>query len=881
MPGHRVAYILLWFPEPTQTFILDEVNTLVRLGLDVEVFTLYGPRHPLLLEGMALPEAPVTHLGIASLDFLLRELGHLKRHGGPEAASFVRRVLLRHWRSLETAGEAFWATLAAPYLARRFQAAGISHIHAPWANGPATAAWVASRLSGIPFSFCGHAHDIYPPDGALREKIAAASLVRVISEVNRRYLEGLVPEAAEKIVTIHCGVPLQPSLASPSSGGHPYHLLTIGRLVPKKGFPVLLAACRHLRDQGLDFRLSIAGDGPQHNQLLGLVQEYDLSQQVTLTGFVPHREVSPLLRQSDLFIMPCIIDKSGDRDGIPVVILEAMAHEVPVVATSVSGIPEAVRPGETGWLTPPDDPLALAGAIMEALGNPQESRRRAGLAREWVEQEFDSKTNYSRLKALFEGLASQKGEERRTAKLVRSGSTVTSLVRIPASELPGTGSITQSRVEKLPYRNRAELIKGLEATGDGALRVAYILLWFPEPSQTFILEEVNTLVRLGLGVQVYTLYGPRPPGITSGMSPALAPVTHLGQTAAGELLKDFTHLGREWGPGAVNFVRQVLLRHWRSLETTGEALWAVMAGVHLAKEFQAAGIRHIHAPWADGPATTAWVASRLSGIPFSFSARARDLHPPDGALLEKLAAASLVRTNTRSNERYLASLAPREAAKIINIYNGASLPPRPAPDRSWQPPFRLLALGRLVPKKGYDVLLTACRLLAREGFCFHLTLAGEGPEHHKFRRLIEKYGLKGQVNLVGFVPHREVPRLFQEADLFIMPSLIAPSGDRDGIPNVVLEALLHEVPVVATDISGLPEVIHPPETGWLVPPDDPENLARAVREACSNPTEARRRALAGRDLVAREFDSVRNYSELMALFVKLISQPLVPDELIH
>jgi glycosyltransferase involved in cell wall biosynthesis len=310
----------------------------------------------------------------------------------------------------------------------------------------------------------------------------------------------------------------------------------------------------------------------------------------------------------------------------------------------------------------------------------------------------------------------------------------------------------------------------------------------------------------------------------------------------------------------------VLLRRWRSLETAGEALWAVAAGVHLAKEFQIAGIGHIHAPWADGPATAAWVASHLSGIPFSFSARARDLHPPDGALLEKLAAASLVRTNTRAHERYLAALAPLETGKIVNIYNGVSLVPELAPPRRWQPPFRLLALGRLVPKKGYAILLAACRLLAREGLDFHLTLAGDGPERRQLRRLIGRYGLKGRVTLPGFVPHREVPHLLQEADLFIMPSLITPSGDRDGIPNVVLEALLHEVPVVATEISGLPEVIRPGTTGWLIRAADPERLARAVQEACADPREARRRALAGRDLVAREFDSKRNYSRLKALF---------------
>lgn len=405
MPRPKVAYILLWFPEPTQTFILDEVNTMARLGLDVEVFTLYGPRDPARLEGLARPEAPITHLGTAALGALLRELSRLRQGWGPEAGPFLRQVLLRRWRSLETAGEACWAALAAPYLARRFLEAGISHIHAPWANGPATAAWVASHLSGIPFSFCGHAHDIYPPDGALGEKISAAAMVRVISEINHRYLEGLFPGAAEKMVTIRYGVPLTPAPAPPRSDGRPYQLLAIGRFVEKKGFPVLLAACRLLRDQGLDFQLTLAGDGPQRTQLVKLVQEYDLSQRITLPGFVPHREVPALLHRSDLFVMPCIVAPHGDRDGIPLVLLEAMAHEVAVVSTSVSGVPEAVHPGETGWLTPPDDPQALAAAMAEALENPRERQRRAGLAREMVSREFDSVKNYGRLKTLLAGPA--------------------------------------------------------------------------------------------------------------------------------------------------------------------------------------------------------------------------------------------------------------------------------------------------------------------------------------------------------------------------------------------------------------------------------------------------------------------------------------------
>ena len=397
-------------------------------------------------------------------------------------------------------------------------------------------------------------------------------------------------------------------------------------------------------------------------------------------------------------------------------------------------------------------------------------------------------------------------------------------------------------------------------------RVAYLLLWFPEPSQTFVLDEVNTLVRLGLDVRVYTLYGPRPAAATAGMAEVLAPVRHLGTAALPILVRDLLRLGRTWGPEAAAFWRRVMVRRWRSLETGGEALWAGLAGVHLAGLLTADGIDHIHAPWANGPATAAWVASKLSGIPFSFSGRAHDLYPPDGALEEKMAAAQFIRTNTRINQRYLAELCPHLAGKVVNVYNGVSLVPAAGPRPPARPPFHLLALGRLVPKKGFPVLLMACRQLHAQGVEVHLTLAGDGPERGKIRELIDREGLAQRVSLPGAVPHREVARLMAGADLLVMPSLIAPSGDRDGIPNVILEALLCEVPVVASAVSGIPEVIQDGDTGWLTAPGDPEALARAVAAALADPGEARRRAERGRALVAREFDSRKNYARLKALF---------------
>jgi colanic acid/amylovoran biosynthesis glycosyltransferase len=415
MNSPKIAYILLWFPEPTQTFILDEVNTMVGLGLDVTVFTLYGPRPPARLAGMAGVLAPVIHLGLASSKELFAGLSCVRQNWGPEAPKFLRQVLARRWRSFETAGEALWAALAGVHLAGRFRAAGIGHIHAPWADGPATAAWVAGALSGIPFSFCGHAHDMYPPDGALQEKLLAASFVRTISHANRRYLSDLAPAAADKIVHITYGAPLAGAARPLRESAPPFRLLAIGRLVEKKGFPVLLAACRHLMEEGVDFRLKLAGDGPQRRLLMGLVQEYALGDRVHFLGHVPHNQVPDLFDEADLFIMPCVVARRGDRDGLPNVILEAMSFQVPVVATDVNGVNEAVLPGKTGWLAPPEEPRPLARAMREALLHPEEARRRAQAGRELVQREFHSPTNYARLKACLEKFVAGEGARGRRA----------------------------------------------------------------------------------------------------------------------------------------------------------------------------------------------------------------------------------------------------------------------------------------------------------------------------------------------------------------------------------------------------------------------------------------------------------------------------------
>jgi glycosyltransferase involved in cell wall biosynthesis len=227
---------------------------------------------------------------------------------------------------------------------------------------------------------------------------------------NQEHLSSLYPEHTDKMITIYAGSPLVPPPPPLRRPGSPFELLALGRFVPKKGYPVFIEACRILRDQGRDFHLTLAGDGRQAGLLRGLIEKYKLGEKVSLPGFVMHQQVPELFAKADLFVMSSVVTPSGDRDGIPTVIMEAMLHRVAVAGTRVSGIPEVVIPGRTGWLIPPGDANALAQALAEAMDNPDLTMRYAEAGRRFIRENFDSATNYGKLKALFEALAAGRGD---------------------------------------------------------------------------------------------------------------------------------------------------------------------------------------------------------------------------------------------------------------------------------------------------------------------------------------------------------------------------------------------------------------------------------------------------------------------------------------
>ena len=406
--------------------------------------------------------------------------------------------------------------------------------------------------------------------------------------------------------------------------------------------------------------------------------------------------------------------------------------------------------------------------------------------------------------------------------------------------------------------------------GKSLARTAYVLLWFPKPSETFIFKEVVNLHRLGLPIKVFTLYGELKGNLSPEMRSCPVPIERLGIPSFPRLLAGVNHWLRRDRRLTLRLFREVPLRRWNGFEKGGESLWAFLCAFFLARRFDEEGIEHIHAPWACGPATAAWAASRLTGIPFSFTGRAHDIYPPDGAIREKIRDAVLVRLETRANQAHLAEYSPGDAAKLRVTYNGVPLEHAETSPAPMTPPYRLLAIGRLVPTKGFDVLIRACGILARSGFDFHLSLVGDGSRMPWLKHLVRRLGLKERVSFPGFVPYDRVTGYFQSADIFVMPSVVDSTGNRDGLPTVILEALLHRLPVIATEVSGIPEIIQEGVTGLLVRPRDVRGLADSIRRMTGDRARALWMAEQGRKKVREEFDPARNHSALLEIYREII-----------
>lgn len=248
--------------------------------------------------------------------------------------------------------------------------------------------------------------------------------------------------------------------------------------------------------------------------------------------------------------------------------------------------------------------------------------------------------------------------------------------------------------------------------------------------------------------------------------------------------------------------------------------------------------------------------------------RAGDIYPQDGILREKSRDALFIRTNNLANVRWLQSFCrPDQRDKVRHIYNCLTFTRSEKCRLAMQKPYRLLAVGRFARTKGFPELLTAMARLQRERVPVRLTLVGDGLWRRRLSALRKRLHLTDVVDMPGFVPHDQLRDFMQNHDALIVPSVVHRNGDRDGIPNVIMEALSHCMPVIATDVCGIAEVIRDGETGLLVPQRDPRALALAVRRILEDKEQARRMAEAGQALVQRMFDGDANITALRDLYV--------------
>jgi len=404
--GRTLVYIVSNFPCYSETFVLNELVELRRRGYGIIIFSLRRPRERLVQEdaGPFLADAVYPR---SALDMRLWWAQLYFCVTRPLACAGLLWDIVRSCASRPLTMVANMAIFPnSLWFAYRVRAQGVRHLHAHFANYPATCAMIVSRLLRAPFSFTCHAHDIFRDTAMLERKIALSKACRAISQYNRAYIEDAcrsIPEG--RLVVIHCGIdPERFRPAVREERGGTIRILSVGRLTPPKGFDDLIEACGLLREKGIPFRCDIVGEGPMEGELKRLAGRRGLDAHVRFTGPLSQGQVLALYRAADVFVLASKKARHRDvQDGIPVVLMEAMASGVPVISTTISGIPELIDDGVSGFLVSPGDFSALAEKAACLIGDRAAGERCRENGRRKVEDEFNIRKTVDLLEKVFDG----------------------------------------------------------------------------------------------------------------------------------------------------------------------------------------------------------------------------------------------------------------------------------------------------------------------------------------------------------------------------------------------------------------------------------------------------------------------------------------------
>lgn len=391
----KIAYVVKRYPRFSETFIVNEILAHEAAGHLVEIISLYPPNDTHFQDAISRVRAPVTYLNAEGL----------------KAAEF--------WNALESAAKSLpelWSQLAsargaevrevyqAVRLARIVRERGIGLLHAHFASTATEVARIASRFAGIPFSFTAHAKDIFHESANaddLRRKLSEAATVITVSEFNVAHLRREFGPAARYVRRLYNGLHLDRFTFTPPER-RAHKIISVGRLIEKKGFEILINACALLAKRGVEFSCDIVGTGERESALRTQINTLGLNDHVQLIGPRPQMEVIEQVRSAAVFAAPCVVGADGNADGLPTVLLEAMALGTPCVSTDVTGIPEVIRHEDTGLQVAQHDAVGLAAALERMLSDKALRVRLATAARGLIEREFNATQNTAQQWRWFE-----------------------------------------------------------------------------------------------------------------------------------------------------------------------------------------------------------------------------------------------------------------------------------------------------------------------------------------------------------------------------------------------------------------------------------------------------------------------------------------------
>lgn len=403
MKGGKLAYLMSRFPHLPETFILREMIELEHLGWEIALYPLILQSPAVVHDEARLWLQRARAFPFISIQVLIANILALLRRPGLYLSLWVQ-TLWENRASLKFVLRAIALFPKSVLMARAMQREKVAHIHAHYATHPALVAYLIHRLTGIRYSITVHAHDIFKEKPMLTTKLKAAEFIVAISEFNRNYLiQQAGSWVGDKIHVIHCGVAPEEYTPAvlPQQPPARFEIIHVGSLQPYKGQRYLIQACARLRQQGIPVHCRLIGGGELHSELQKLISSLGLETAVELIGLKTQEEIKRLLPGAHCYVQPSVVTPSGKMEGIPVALMEAMACSLPVVATELSGIPELIRSGESGYLVPPQDAEALANALTFIYNNPAIAAKTGQAGRAFVAKEFDLHQNTQRLSCLF------------------------------------------------------------------------------------------------------------------------------------------------------------------------------------------------------------------------------------------------------------------------------------------------------------------------------------------------------------------------------------------------------------------------------------------------------------------------------------------------